>query len=68
MFSNMAFSNPISEITDTALLSSFNGVEIYDNWMLDYADLVIEGRRCLNLCFIGQEYLTYFSHNFNNLF
>lgn len=55
-------------MTDSALLSSFRGVEIYDNLVLTEEELIIEGKRCLNLCYIGQKYLTYFSNSFDRLF
>lgn len=43
MFNNLAFSNPISEITDTALESFFIGVEIFENKLMTREELYVEG-------------------------
>lgn len=68
MFDNIAFSNPISEVTDSALTSYFDGVEIYWNILMTKEELIIESIWCLNLCFIGQEYLKFFADNYDALF
>ena len=42
MFDNIAFSNPISEVTDSALTSYFDGVEIYRNTLMTESELLVE--------------------------
>ena len=68
MYNNIASSIIVSEITESGYTSIFWGVTIHDNKIITWAELKIEGWRCLNLCFIEQAYLTFLADNYDEMF
>ena len=66
LFNNYANNNPISQLLDSALLSTISNWSIHNNEALPKSEIIQEfTSSCTKLCFVNQNYIDFSIANFN---